>query len=115
MGIDQHWHVVEWTEEMGGTTPWRADESGRSCRIWPKNTKTQNTPKKKKTREKQVEVEGEIRKGRRAQTPSSSLGARIFLKVTLFFFSCSLCCKKVSNKNLSFDYLKKKRLYKNEE
>jgi hypothetical protein len=24
----QRWHMVERTEEMGGTTPWRADESG---------------------------------------------------------------------------------------
>ena len=49
-------------KEMGGTTPWRADKSGQSCYIWPKAPK--NT---KKTKEKYVEEEGEIRKGERVR------------------------------------------------
>jgi hypothetical protein len=53
MGAGQYWHMVEQKEETGSTTPWRADESGRSCCIWPK------TPKNiKKTRKKQVERGG---------------------------------------------------------
>jgi hypothetical protein len=28
IGTNQRWHVVERTEGMGGTTPWRADKSG---------------------------------------------------------------------------------------
>jgi hypothetical protein len=46
MGIGQFWHVVEWTEEMGGTTPWKADESGRSCCIWPKTLKIKRKQEK---------------------------------------------------------------------
>jgi hypothetical protein len=48
---------------MGGTTPWRSDESGRSCCIWPK------TPKRitKNISEKHVEEEGEIRKRERVR------------------------------------------------
>jgi hypothetical protein len=33
MGTSQHWYVVKQTEEMDGTTPWRADGSDRSCCI----------------------------------------------------------------------------------
>jgi hypothetical protein len=54
---------MEYTEEMGGTTPLRADKSGWSCCIWPKNTQK----KKKKTIEKHVEEEGEIRKGEKVR------------------------------------------------
>jgi hypothetical protein len=50
---------MERTEEMGGTTPLRADKSGWSCCIWPKNTK--------KIIEKHVEEEGEIRKGEKVR------------------------------------------------
>ena len=36
MDTGQRWHVME---EMGGTTPWWADGSGRNCCIWQKTYK----------------------------------------------------------------------------
>jgi hypothetical protein len=53
MGIGQRWHVVKRMEEMGGTTPWKADESGQSCYIWPKTPKKTHTKKKKKRKERE--------------------------------------------------------------
>jgi hypothetical protein len=35
-------------EEVGGTSPWRVDESDWGCCIWPKNPKKKKKKKKEK-------------------------------------------------------------------
>jgi hypothetical protein len=44
---------VEQTEEMDGTTPWRADENGQSCYIWLKKTPKKHQKKKKKKKKQE--------------------------------------------------------------
>jgi hypothetical protein len=67
----QHWHVVEQTEVMGSTTPWRVEESGQSYCIWPKNTYKKKKKKKRKNKQKgEGRVRGEKRRG---EAPPSSI------------------------------------------